>query len=444
MTFQDLTDIYLYPSLRKMVWDMAKIPCTVDEVKPPSEGHLVEIKDGKLIVPEDPIIAYIEGDGIGPEIVKSAIKVLDAAVKKAYGGKRRIVWWEIAAGSKSQEICGELLPKATLEAIKVTKVALKGPLTTPVGGGYRSLNVAIRKALDLYANIRPVRYYGQPAPHCYADRVNFVIFRENTEDLYAGIEWPADSPEAKKIAEFLKKEFGVELRPNTGIGIKPISEFATKRLMRKAMKWAIEHNNKVVTIMHKGNIMKYTEGAFMQWAYEVATTEFRDYIVTESELYEKYGGQMPEGKILVNDRIADNMLQQIITRPQNYEVIVAPNINGDYISDEANALVGGIGMAAGMNAGDYIAVAEPVHGTAPKYAGKDVANPTAEILSGVLLVGEHLGWKEVVKIVEHAIRKAIENKKVTQDLARHMPGVTPLKASEYTNVLLEYIESYEG
>jgi len=423
---------------------MAKIPCSVDEVKPPSEGHLVEIKEGKLVVPDDPIVAYIEGDRIGPEIVRSAIKVIDAAVKKAYGGKRRIVWWEIAAGEKAQQLCGELLPQATLEAIKTTKVALKGPLTTPVGGGYRSLNVAIRKALDLYANIRPVRYYGQPAPHCYANRVNFVIFRENTEDLYAGIEWPADSPEAKKIAEFLKKEFGVELRPGTGIGIKPISEFATKRLMRKALRWAIDHGNRVVTIMHKGNIMKYTEGAFRQWAYEVATTEFRDYVVTEEELYQKYGGQMPEGKILVNDRIADNMLQQIITRPQDYEVIVAPNINGDYISDEANALVGGIGMAAGMNAGDYIAVAEPVHGTAPKYAGKDVANPTAEILSATLLIGEHLGWKEVVKIVEYAIRKAIENKKVTQDLARHMPGVTPLKTSEYTNALLEYIESYEG
>jgi isocitrate dehydrogenase len=423
---------------------MAKIPCSLDEVKPPSDGHLIEIKNGKLVVPDDPIVAYIEGDGIGPEIVRSAIKVLDAAVKKAYGGKRKIVWWEIAAGEKAKEVCGELLPQATLEAIKTTKVALKGPLTTPVGGGYRSLNVAIRRALDLYANIRPVKYYGQPAPHCYANRVNFVIFRENTEDLYAGIEWPADSPEAQKVREFLKKEFGIELRPDTGIGIKPISKFATQRLMRKALKWAIEHGNRVVTIMHKGNIMKYTEGAFRAWAYEVALTEFRDYVVTEEELYEKYGGKLPEGKILINDRMADNMLQQIITRPQDYEIIVAPNINGDYISDEANALVGGIGMAAGLNAGDYFAVAEPVHGTAPKYAGKDVANPTAEILSGVLLIGEHMGWKEVVKIVEYAIRKAIENKKVTQDLARHMPGVTPLKTSEYTNVLLEYIESYEG
>jgi isocitrate dehydrogenase len=419
---------------------MASYPCDVKDLKPPAEGQLIEVVDGKLKVPDNPVIAFIEGDGIGPEIVRSARAVIDAAVKKAYGGKRRIVWWEIVAGEKAQEHCGELLPKATIEAIRMTKAALKGPLTTPVGGGYRSLNVAIRMSLDLCANIRPVRYYGQPAPHRYADKVNFVIFRENTEDLYAGIEWPPGSPEAQKVMEFLKKEFGVELRPNTGIGVKPISEYATKRLARKAFQWAIKHGNRVVTIMHKGNIMKYTEGAFMKWAYEVATTEFRDYVVTEQELYEKYGGQLPEGKILVNDRIADNMLQQIITRPWDYEIILAPNVNGDYISDEANALVGGIGMAAGMNAGDYIAVAEPVHGTAPKYAGKDVANPTAEILSGVLLIAEHLGWTEVGKIIEEAIRRAIADKKVTQDLARHMPGVTPLRTSEYTQALIEYIE----
>ncbi len=420
---------------------MAKIPCSAEDVKPPSDGSLVEVRDGRLVVPDNPVVAYIEGDGIGPEVVRSAIEVIDVAVKKAYGGRRRIVWWELAAGSKAVEACGELLPQATLEAIKKAKVALKGPLTTPVGSGYRSLNVAIRQALDLYANIRPVRYYGQPAPHKYADKVNFVIFRENTEDLYAGIEWPWDSEEARKFREFLKREFGIDVREDAGIGVKPISRFATQRLMRKALRWAVDHGNRVVTIMHKGNIMKYTEGAFMQWAYEVATTEFRDYVVTEQELYEKHGGQMPEGKILVNDRIADNMLQQIITRPWDYEVIVAPNVNGDYISDEANALVGGIGMAAGMNAGDYIAVAEPVHGTAPKYAGKDVANPTAEILSAVLLIGEHLGWREVRDLVEEAIRRAIADKRVTQDLARHMPGVTPLKTSEYTQTLIGYIES---
>ncbi len=410
------------------------------KVKPPEEGERIKVVNGRLVVPDKPIVAYIEGDGIGPEIVTAARKVIDAAVEKAYGGKRKIVWWELYAGHKAMKIYGELLPEDTLNGIRYTLVALKGPLETPVGGGYRSLNVAIRKALDLYANIRPVFYFGQPAPHCYAEHDNFVIFRENTEDLYAGIEWPADSPEAKKLREFLKKEFGIELREDAGIGIKPISRFATQRLMRKALRWAIDNKNRIVTIMHKGNIMKYTEGAFRQWAYEVATTEFRDYVVTEDELYSKYGGKLPEGKILVNDRIADNMLQQIITRPWDYEVIVAPNVNGDYISDEANALVGGIGMAAGMNAGDYMAVAEPVHGTAPKYAGKDLANPTAEILSGTLLIKHILGWREAANLIIEAIKRAIKEKKVTQDLARHMPGVKPLKTSEYTQVLINYIK----
>lgn len=409
------------------------------KVKPPEEGERIKVVNGRLVVPDKPIIAYIEGDGIGPEIVTAARKVIDAAVEKAYGGKRKIVWWELYAGHKAMKIYGELLPEDTLNGIRYTLVALKGPLETPVGGGYRSLNVAIRKTLDLYANIRPVFYFGQPAPHCYAEHDNFIIFRENTEDLYAGIEWPADSPEAKKLREFLKKEFGIELREDAGIGIKPISRFATQRLMRKALRWAIDNKNRIVTIMHKGNIMKYTEGAFRQWAYEVATTEFRDYVVTEDELYSKYGGKLPEGKILVNDRIADNMLQQIITRPWDYEVIVAPNVNGDYISDEANALVGGIGMAAGMNAGDYMAVAEPVHGTAPKYAGKDLANPTAEILSGTLLIKHILGWREAADLIIEAIKRAIKEKKVTQDLARHMPGVKPLRTSEYTQVLIDYI-----
>ncbi len=410
------------------------------KVKPPEEGERIRVENGRLVVPDKPIVAYIEGDGIGPEIVTAARKVIDAAVEKAYGGRRRIVWWELYAGHKAMKIYGELLPEDTLNGIRYTLVALKGPLETPVGGGYRSLNVAIRQALDLYANIRPVFYFGQPAPHCYAEHDNFIIFRENTEDLYAGIEWPADSPEAKKLREFLRKEFGIVIREDAGIGIKPISKFATQRLMRKALRWAIENRNRVVTIMHKGNIMKYTEGAFREWAYEVALTEFRDYVVTEEELQTKYGGKLPEGKILVNDRIADNMLQQIITRPWDYEIIVAPNVNGDYISDEANALVGGIGMAAGLNAGDFIAVAEPVHGTAPKYAGKDVANPTAEILSGVMLLKHILGWRDAADLIINAIKRAIKEKKVTQDLARHMPGVKPLRTSEYTQVLIEYIK----
>ena len=419
---------------------MTRPPCSLDEVKPPSEGSLVEYKDGRLVVPDNPVIAYIVGDGVGPEVVESARRVIDAAVKKAYGGSRRIVWWELVAGSKARELCGELLPEATLEGLRIARVALKGPLETPVGTGYRSLNVTIRQVLDLYANIRPVRYYGQPAPHKYADKVNFVIFRENTEDVYAGIEWPHDSKEASKIREFLAKEMGIEIRSDAGIGVKVISEFATKRLMRRALEWAIRNGNRVVTIMHKGNIMKYTEGAFVKWAYEVAVNEFRDYVVTEEEVSKVYGGKVPEGKILVNDRIADNMLQQIITRPWDYEIIVAPNLNGDYISDAASALVGGIGMAAGLNMGDGRAVAEPVHGTAPKYAGKDLINPSAEILSGALLIGEFMGWKEAARLIEDAIRKAIRDKKVTQDLARHMPGVTPLRTSEYTETLIGYIE----
>ncbi len=418
--------------------DILDSPPQFKKLRLPEEGKKVTIKDGKLVVPDEPIIVYIEGDGIGPQIVTQARAVMDAAIEKAYGGRRRIVWWEAYAGEKAQKLYGELLPEDTVLAIRYTVLALKGPLTTPVGTGFRSLNVALRKKLDLYANIRPVQYFGQPAPHCHADKVDFVIFRENTEDLYAGIEWTYDSPEAEKLRKFLKEELGVEIRPDAGIGIKPISIYGTKRLMRKAMKYAIEYGRSPVTIMHKGNIMKYTEGAFRNWAYEVATEEFREYVVTEQELWEQYNGELPEGKILVNDRIADNMLQQIITRPWDYDIIVAPNVNGDYISDEANALVGGIGMAAGMNAGDYMALAEPVHGTAPKYAGKDVANPTAEILSGCLLL-EYMGWKEASALIKDAIRKAIAEKKVTQDLARHMPGVQPLKASEYTQVLIDHI-----
>ena len=418
--------------------DILESPPEFKKLRLPEEGQKVTVRDGKLVVPDEPIIVYIEGDGIGPQIVNQARAVMDAAIDKAYGGKRRIVWWEAYAGEKAVELYGELLPEDTVLAIRYTVLALKGPLTTPVGTGYRSLNVALRKKLDLYANIRPVQYFGQPAPHRYADKVSFVIFRENTEDLYAGIEWTHDSPEAEKLRKFLKEELGVEIRKDAGIGIKPISIFGTKRLMRKALNYAIENGRNPVTIMHKGNIMKYTEGAFRDWAYEVAVEEFRDYVVTEQELWEQYDGQLPEGKILVNDRIADNMLQQIITRPWDYDIIVAPNVNGDYISDEANALVGGIGMAAGMNAGDYMALAEPVHGTAPKYAGKDVANPTAEILSGCLLL-EYMGWKEASALIKDAIRKAIAEKKVTQDLARHMPGVEPLKASEYTQFLVDTI-----
>jgi isocitrate dehydrogenase len=419
---------------------MEKIACKADELKPPPEGKFAKYENGKLIVPDNPIVAFFKGDGIGPEIVDSAIKIVDAAVNKAYGSKRKITWWQVAAGEEAQKECGNLLPEATLEAFKRARINLKGPLTTPVGSGFRSLNVSIRIALDLYANIRPVKWYGQPAPHCHPEKIDWVIFRENTEDVYMGIEFPWDSQEANKIREFFKKELKIELRPDAGIGIKPISKFGTQRLMRRAMEWALRNNIKHVTIQHKGNIQKYTEGAFREWAYEVAVKEFRDYVVTEDEINTKFGGKTPEDKIVVNDRIADNMLQQIITRPGEYNIIVAPNLNGDYISDEANALVGGIGMAAGMDMGDGIAVAEPVHGTAPKYAGKNVINPTAEILSAAVLIGDYMGWREVKELIENAIRSAIKNKQVTYDLAREMPGVTPISTSEYTDVIIGFIK----
>jgi len=408
-------------------------------VKPPTEGEFIRIENGRLVVPRNPIVAYIEGDGIGPEVVSAARAVIDEAIDIVYGD-RCIVWWELYAGEKAVKIYGELLPSDTIEGIKHTIVALKGPLTTPIGTGYRSLNVALRQLLDLYANMRPVYFFGQPAPHRYADYDNFVIFRENTEDLYLGIEWRYDSEEARKLREFLRRELGIVIRDDAGLGLKVISRFATERIVRKALRWAIENRRRVVTVMHKGNIMKYTEGAFREWAYEVALKEFRDFIVTEEEVEKLYGGKVPEGKILFNDRVADNMFQQLVVRPWDYDVIIAPNVNGDYISELANALVGGVGIAPSLNMGDHIAVAEPVHGTAPKYAGKDIANPMAAILSGALLL-DYIGWKEAAELIRKGIREAIRQNKVTQDIARHLQNVTPLKCSEFTKQLIEILHS---
>ena len=379
---------------------------------------------------------FIEGDGIGPELVASARKVVDEAVKAAYKGSRQVVWWEIYAGEKGQKTYNTVLPHDTLNAIRFCKVALKGPLTTPVGGGFRSINVTIRQELDLYANIRPVKWIrGIPTNYKQPEKIDWVFFRENTEDVYAGIEWPYDSVEAKKLREFLEREFGVKIREDAGIGIKPISRYSTQRIMRKAVRYTIENGRKTVTIMHKGNIMKYTEGSFADWAYEVAKNEFREHCVTESEANEKYGGNVPEGKILVNDRIADNMMQQIITRPDSYDVVVAPNLNGDYITDEANALVGGIGVALGANVGDYMAVVEPIHGSAPKYAGKNIADPTSQIMAAAWLLN-YIGWREASNLIEEAVKKAVSEKKVTQDLARYMEGVKPLTTTEFTNTVI--------
>ncbi len=405
-------------------------------VKIPEDGEWIQVDEkGNLIVPNKPIVAYIEGDGIGPEVIRSAMRMVDAAVEKAYGGNRKIAWMKVYAGIEAQKVYGTMLPQETLDAIRAAKVALKGPMTTPIGSGWRSVNVALRQLLDLYANIRPAKYIrGVPAPHKYADKVDIVIFRENTEDVYAGIEWKAFSEEAKKVREFLKKEFGIEVREDAGIGLKPISRFATYRIMRKAMQWALKYNRKRVTVMHKGNIMKYTEGAFKEWCYELARKEFGEYVVFEEELE----GEPPKDKILVNNRIADNMFNQLITRPWDYEIIVTPNLNGDYLSDAAAALIGGLGLAPGANVGDYIGMFEPIHGSAPKYAGKNVANPTAATLSAAMML-DHIGWHEAANLLRKAIEETIAEGKVTQDIARHL-GIKPLTTTEFTEAVIEKIK----
>jgi isocitrate dehydrogenase len=394
----------------------------------------IEFDGNKLIVPDEVDIPYIEGDGIGPDIFRAAIPVWDEAIKKAYGGKRKVNWIEVYAGEKTFNKYGDYLPQETLDTLKEYIVSIKGPLTTPVGTGIRSLNVTIRQKLDLFAVVRPVRYFeGVEAPVKHPERVNMVIFREATEDLYAGIEWKSDSEEAKKVREFLKKEFNIHVRDDAGIGIKPISEFGTKRLMRAAIQYALKTGINKITIMHKGNIMKYTEGAFREWAYQVAIEEFRDYIVTEEEVK---NGANPEGKILINDVIADNMFQQVLKRPQDFKIIVAPNINGDYISDALAAQVGGLGLAPGGNIGNPYAVFEPTHGSAPKYANQDKVNPSSLILSGCLMF-EYIGWKEVSDLIQNAISKTIKSKLVTYDLAAEIEGAKELKCSEFAKEVIK-------
>ncbi len=397
----------------------------------PKQGQKIAIKDGKLSVGDNPIIPFIEGDGIGPDIWAATRKVVDAAVAKAFGGKKAIQWMEIYAGEKANDLYGEYLPQDTIDAIKEYVVAIKGPLTTPVGGGIRSLNVSIRQILDLYACVRPVKHYrGTPSPMLRPGDVDVVIFRENTEDVYAGIEWKKGSPEAEKIINYINKEFGKEIRPDSGIGIKPISVFASQRLMRKAVQYALDNGRQSVTIIHKGNIMKFTEGAFKDWCYELALAEFRDKVVTEAELYDQYDGKVPQGKIVIKDRIADAMFQQLLLRPSEYEVLITPNLNGDYLSDAAAAQVGGLGMAPGSNLADYLAVFEATHGTAPKYAGLDKVNPGSLILSAVMML-EYLGWKKAGDAIEEALAKSIEAKVVTYDLARQIEGAREVKTSEF-------------
>ena len=403
----------------------------------PTAGERIGLVDGRLVVPNTPIIPVIEGDGIGRDIMKVTRGVVNAAVETAYNAEKRIVWFDIYAGENAMAKYNEWLPQDTFDAIEYFRVALKGPLTTPVGGGFRSLNVTLRQVLELYACVRPVRYFqGVPAPVTHPEKMDVVIFRENTEDVYAGIEWEQGTPEVKKVIELLRSEMGVEIREDSGVGIKPISIFGTKRLARMAIQYAIDHGRSTVTFVHKGNIMKFTEGAFCAWGYELAKEEFAEQTITEDELYDEYGGERPVGKIVVNDRIADSMLQQILTRTDEYDVIVTPNLNGDYLSDAAAAQVGGIGMAPGGNLSDEVALFEATHGTAPKYTDQDVVNPGSLILSAVMML-EHLGWQEAADLIIAGLEKTILQKRVTYDLERLMEGATKVRTSEFGAAIVE-------
>ena len=412
-----------------------------DKLSLPLDGEKIE-KDSeqKLTVPNQPIIPVIEGDGIGRDIMKATRRVIDAAVQKAFDGEKQIVWFDIYAGENAQKKYGEWLPEDTFQAIREFGVALKGPLTTPVGGGFRSLNVTLRQELDLFACVRPVRHFeGVITPVRNPEDMNVVIFRENTEDVYAGIEWMQGSAEAKRVIDFLQNEMGQTVRPDSGIGIKPISIFGTKRLVRMAIQYAIDHQRESVTLVHKGNIMKFTEGAFSEWGYELAADEFSDQTISEADLWDKHDGQIPEGKIVIKDRIADSMLQQILTRTADYDVIATSNLNGDYLSDACAAQVGGIGMAPGGNIGDVAALFEATHGTAPKYTDQDVANPSSLILSAVMML-EHLGWQSAADLVTKGMEQTIIQKRVTYDLERLMDGATKLKTSEFGSAIIENME----
>jgi len=414
-----------------------------NHLKVPTQGQKITIKNGVLNVPDHPVVPFIEGDGTGPDIWKSSVAVLNAAVEKAYSGKRKIEWFEVFAGEKAKTVYGadcppNFLPQETLDVLKEYLVGIKGPLTTPVGEGIRSLNVSLRQELDLYVCQRPVCYFtGTPSPVKKPELIDMVIFRENTEDIYAGVEWAAKTPEAKKIIAFLQNEMKVKkirFPETSGIGIKPVSEEGTKRLVRSAIQYAIKYNRKSVTLVHKGNIMKFTEGAFRNWGYEVAKQEFGDKTVS----WDDCGGNVPAGKILIQDVIADNFLQQILLRPKEYDVIATLNLNGDYISDALAAQVGGIGIAPGANI-NYVtghAVFEATHGTAPKYANLDKVNPGSVILSGVMMF-EYLGWVEAAALINKALSKAIESKRVTYDFARLIDGATELKCSEFGQEIIK-------
>ncbi|MFQ6021513.1 MAG: isocitrate dehydrogenase (NADP(+)) [Acidiferrobacterales bacterium] len=406
----------------------------------PTNGEKISASKGKLRVPDNPIVGFVEGDGIGPDITRASLRVWDAAVDKAYHGKRKVHWCELYMGEKAAALYdGDYFPKETLDAITELVIAIKGPLTTPIGGGFRSLNVSLRQALDLYACVRPVRYYhGVPSPLRHPEEVDVVIFRENTEDVYAGIEYPSGTPENEKLARFLREEMGAKFFDHAGLGVKPISPFGSKRLVRKAIQYAVDHGRESVTLVHKGNIMKYTEGAFRNWGYELAKEEFNDYTVTEEELYNQFGGKQPAGKILIKDRIADVIFQLLQLRPREFDVIATMNLNGDYLSDAVAAEVGGIGIAPGANIGDAVAVFEATHGTAPKYADQNKVNPSSLLLSGVMML-EYMGWKEAADLVNAAYPKVIGEKFVTYDFARLMKGAHTISTSTFADALIARI-----
>ena len=401
------------------------------------ENKILKNEDGSLTVPDHPVIPFIEGDGIGPDIWRASKLVMDGAVKRAYADSRKIEWLEVLAGEKSFQRTDAWLPDETLKLIETHVLAIKGPMTTPIGKGIRSLNVAIRQKLDLYACVRPVQYIDTvPSPMKYPEKIDMVVFRENTEDLYAGIEFQVGTPEADKVRNFLNDQMGTVLPQDSGLGIKPISEKKTKRLVASAIAYAIDNRCASVTLMHKGNIMKFTEGAFAKWGYEVARERFRNYTITEKELYDNYQGKFPEGKVLIKDRIADMLFQQVLLRPDEYDVIATPNLNGDYLSDSLAAQVGGLGMAPGANIGDTCAVFEATHGTAPKYADLDKVNPSSLILSGAMML-DYMGWREASGLIRIALQKTIKSGTVTYDLARQIEKATEVKCSQFAQAIVD-------
>jgi isocitrate dehydrogenase len=402
----------------------------------PQTGEKISYENGKLHVPDQPVVAYIEGDGIGVDITPASMTVWNAAVEKAYGGRRKIAWMEIYSGEKAAELYdGDFMPEETFQAMRDYVVGIKGPLTTPVGGGFRSLNVTLRQVLDLYACVRPVRYIdGTPSPMREPEKMDVVIFRENTEDVYSGIEWPAESEGAQAIIKFMQEELGKEVRPGSAIGIKPVSEFGTKRLVRQAIQYAIDNHRTSVTLVHKGNIMKFTEGAFRDWGYELAREEFGA-VELDGGPWHVLTHPDTGKEIIIKDVIADNMLQQLLTRTADYDVIATLNLNGDYMSDAAAAQVGGLGMAPGGNIGDGVALFEATHGTAPKYAGKDQVNPGSLILSGVMML-QYMGWNEAADLIVEAMTKTILNKTVTYDLHRQMDGAMKLSCSGFAEAIV--------